>query len=59
MPLQWSEVKDGLQIMDFTIANAPERIAQMNDDPMLPVLTTRPDFGEVFGRLGEVVGGEL
>lgn len=30
-PLSWKEVKPGLQILDFTIKNMPERIALMGD----------------------------
>lgn len=31
MPLEWNEVKSGLQITDFTIKNALQRIAQKGD----------------------------
>lgn len=30
-PLLWEEVKTGLQITDFTIANMPDRIAEKGD----------------------------
>ncbi|RYZ49030.1 MAG: DNA ligase, partial [Sphingobacteriales bacterium] len=31
MPLDWSEVKKGLKMKDFTIANAPARIKEVGD----------------------------
>ncbi len=53
MPLRWSEVKRGLSIRDFTIRNAPERASRMKKEPVLDVLSSRPDLGEVLARLSE------
>jgi bifunctional non-homologous end joining protein LigD len=47
MPLHWEEVKKGLQIKDFTIANALERIKQ-EGDIFKPVLGKGIDLKKVL-----------
>jgi len=37
-PLRWSEVRAGLEIKKFTLANVPERMAKLGQDPMANVL---------------------
>ncbi|MGN7885923.1 DNA ligase D [Dyadobacter endophyticus] len=49
MPLHWDEVKKGLQLKDFTIYNAIERI-QLEGDLFKPVLGEGIDLEEVIGR---------
>lgn len=44
MPLRWDEVTPELDPKQFHIRNAAERIASWGNDPMLPVLTQRPDL---------------
>jgi len=51
MPLRWSEVDDRLDPRDFTIANAVARLTDLGEDPVAPVLTTRPDLAGVLERL--------
>src|SRR5690606_8067732 len=43
-PLHWPEVEPGLDIRAFTIRTVLERVAKMEDDPLLPVLSERPDL---------------
>ncbi|MBT8492141.1 MAG: DNA ligase D, partial [Deltaproteobacteria bacterium] len=44
MPLRWSEVKAGLDIHRFTIANAVARMKKLKDEPLLAVLEDSPDL---------------
>ncbi len=55
-PLRWSEVKGGLDINKYTIKSAPRRLRALKADPVLPVLTTRPDLLKALQRLGERLG---
>jgi len=43
-PLRWKEVKRGLTIERFTIKTMPRRVRALAEDPLLPVLTERPDL---------------
>ncbi|HEA29868.1 MAG TPA: DNA ligase D [Leeuwenhoekiella sp.] len=49
-PLQWEEVKTGLQITDFTIANMPDRI-QKKGDLFKPVLEKGIDMAVALDAL--------
>jgi bifunctional non-homologous end joining protein LigD len=55
-PLLWSEVGEGLDPRDFTIATVPGRFEALGEDPLLPVLTLRPDLHACLARLSERVG---
>jgi bifunctional non-homologous end joining protein LigD len=55
MPLVWDEVTLTLDPRDFTIVNAIARMESMAGDPVLPVLTTRPDLSQVLARLAQVM----
>ena len=55
MPLEWHEVVPELDPRQFHIRNALERITAWKSDPVLPVLTTRPDLHAVFEKLEQLV----
>ncbi|MGG7663868.1 DNA ligase D [Dyadobacter sp. BHUBP1] len=55
MPLHWDEVKKGLQLKDFTIFNAMERI-QHEGDLFKPVLGEGIDLEEVIGKMDLTAG---
>lgn len=55
MPLRWDEVKKGLQLKDFTIFNAMERI-QREGDLFKPVLGEGIDLEEVIGKMDATAG---
>jgi bifunctional non-homologous end joining protein LigD len=54
-PLRWSEVGAKLDNRTFTIRTVPERLQRKKEDPMAPVLTTRPDLVAALERLSERV----
>jgi bifunctional non-homologous end joining protein LigD len=49
MPLYWEEVKKGLTIKDFTIANAMNRIKN-NGDIFKPVLAKGIDLAKILKK---------
>jgi bifunctional non-homologous end joining protein LigD len=51
MPLTWDEVVPELDPKQFHLRNALARIAAWAADPVLPVLTIRPDLPAVFTAL--------
>jgi bifunctional non-homologous end joining protein LigD len=56
MPLQWSEVREGLTPRQFTIANAIPRLEKLGADPLIGVLKEKPDLLGALGKLGERLG---
>jgi len=50
-PLEWDEVRPGLAILDFTIANTPGRMRDLGHDPLRPVLEEKPDLAGALQRL--------
>ena len=50
MPLVWDEVTMSLNPRDYTIKNAPERMAQMVNDPVYPVLSAVPDLATILEK---------
>ncbi|HUE77790.1 MAG TPA: DNA ligase D [Longimicrobiales bacterium] len=52
-PLYWEEVKPGLAILDFTIANTVARMEALGEDPLAGVLEAEPDLAGALGRLQE------
>jgi bifunctional non-homologous end joining protein LigD len=50
MPLHWEEVKKGLQLKDFTIKNALERIKR-EGDIFKPVLSKGIDLAKVLNKI--------
>jgi bifunctional non-homologous end joining protein LigD len=52
-PLRWTEVNARLDPARFTIRTMPARLARMADDPLLPVLTLKPDLLGALSRLQE------
>ncbi len=53
-PLQWDEVRKGLQPSDFTIRNAPERFERLGD-LFKPVLTRPQRLEDALERLSTVL----
>jgi bifunctional non-homologous end joining protein LigD len=53
MPLQWKEVKDGLDIRSFTIETALARMQKLKRDPMHDVLTEQPDLHAALQKIGQ------
>ncbi|HSL69100.1 MAG TPA: DNA ligase D [Longimicrobiales bacterium] len=54
MPLDWDDVVPGLNPRQFTIKNAPARLAQ-HADPMRDVLEVKPDLVRALGRLAKLL----
>ena len=55
MPLEWSEVKTGLKMSDFTIKTAPDILRGRVGDPMLAVIDEQPDLANAIQKLSERV----
>ena len=55
MPLVWDEVDSTLDPRNFTIANAIQRLEQLGDDPVAPVLDTKPDLALILERLAQMM----
>jgi bifunctional non-homologous end joining protein LigD len=51
VPLRWSEVGPRLDPSAFTTRNVPGRARRLRSDPLLPVLSERPDLVAALGRL--------
>ena len=51
MPLQWHEVNSDLGPRDFTVRNAPARIAALGSDPLVGILDDSPDLLAALERL--------
>ena len=58
MPLRWSDVAEDLQILNYTIENAPLLMEEMGNDPMAPVLVLKPDLGAALSNLSELMRSE-
>ncbi|HLA76067.1 MAG TPA: DNA ligase D [Vicinamibacteria bacterium] len=54
-PLDWSEVREGLSIGDFTLRTVPGRLEQVGD-PLLPLLGLQPDLLTALERLERLLG---
>jgi bifunctional non-homologous end joining protein LigD len=54
-PLRWGEVKKGLTIERHTIRSVPRRMKRLGDDPLRPVLDTRPDLVSALELLSRLV----
>jgi bifunctional non-homologous end joining protein LigD len=56
-PLTWDEIGPGLSPRNFTIRNVAPRMEKLGQDPLLPVLSLKPDLGQALARLAERMGG--
>ncbi len=52
-PVTWAEVDTGLDPRNFTIKTVPERLRDLDQDPLLPVLTEAPELPRILERLAE------
>ena len=50
-PLHWDEVDESLDMRAYDMHTVVSRMEALGSDPMLPVLTTRPDLPAVLDRL--------
>jgi bifunctional non-homologous end joining protein LigD len=50
-PLDWKDVKTGLDIRAFTIRSVPRRFERRKHDPLRPLLVLRPDLVRALERL--------
>lgn len=55
MPLVWDEVNDSLDPRNFTIANALDRMEVMGEDPVYPVLETKPNLVLILEQLAALM----
>lgn len=54
-PLNWSEVSAKLDVRRHNLRTVPKRLEKLSEDPLLPVLDTRPDLMSALGRLAELI----
>ncbi|MFY9821411.1 MAG: DNA ligase, partial [Thermoanaerobaculia bacterium] len=52
-PLDWSEVNAQLDLRDFNLKTVPQRLRRRKKDPLLPVLTAKPDLARTLELLAE------
>jgi bifunctional non-homologous end joining protein LigD len=57
-PLRWSEVSGRLDPSRFTLRNVPARARKLREDPLLPVLSEKPDLARALDRLRERMGAK-
>ncbi len=57
MPLRWEELTEDLDPRAFTIKTAPERMAALGSDPIVPVLEDKPDLASTLARLSLRLNG--
>jgi len=55
MPILWDEVNASLDPKAFTIKTAIERMERLGTDPVVQVLTDKPDLGVVLERLAALM----
>jgi bifunctional non-homologous end joining protein LigD len=57
MPLTWDEVRPGLDLRSYTLADAVERMERLGEDPLLGVLApSRPRMDTILAKLAQKLG---
>lgn len=52
-PLSWDEVNGRLDVSAFNLKTLPKRLKKLKEDPLLPVLSRRPDLARTLDLLSE------
>jgi bifunctional non-homologous end joining protein LigD len=52
-PLRWKEVNGSLSLDKYTIKSVPRRMRALKEDPMVEVLSVKPDLADALARLQE------
>ena len=52
-PLSWGEVNGRLDVSAFHLKTLPKRLEKLKEDPLLPVLSRRPDLARTLDLLSE------
>jgi bifunctional non-homologous end joining protein LigD len=56
MPIEWDEVNAKLHNSNWTIKNALKRMEKLGEDPVVNVLTVKPNLMGVLERLNKLLG---
>jgi len=54
-PLHWDEVTPDLDPDQFTIKSVPQRLQELDEDPLIGVLSEKPDLLSALGKLAQLV----
>jgi bifunctional non-homologous end joining protein LigD len=53
-PLTWDEVNGRLDVSAFNLKTLPKRLKKLKEDPLLPVLSRRPDLARTLDLLAAI-----
>lgn len=54
-PLHWREVSAKLDVRRHNLRTVPKRLEKVSEDPLLPVLDTRPDLMAALAKLADLI----